>query len=258
MRTLSGGLSAHYSAGARTRASQLQGFLGALHEVGAPVLHPQGEVALVVADAPDWRRLCRYPYGMPFVRNLPGGQGVLIFAAADFRPRFLGRFEPMLLGAAREGHRPPGHISEFVDLMLGHEWGHALANLSGLRTRVRWLDELIASYLFVVALRSHPRADLLGRLTDWSQLQVTGTAQHQGALGDFEYPRSRAGFEKLLWYQGVFTLRALELAPRRGWEFPLALREALPAAHRGELARSLVSVEPSFKPWFRVFGREPN
>ena len=42
--------------------------------------------------------------------------------------------------------------------------------------------------------------------------------------------------------------------PQRGWSFPLELRAALPVANRGELARSLVAVEPSFRPWFAVFG----
>lgn len=248
---------ARHSAGARTRARQLQAFLRPLQQVAAPVLKPQGSMTLIVAGSSDWRRLCNYPYGLPFTRNGPGGASAAIMAAADYQPRFVRRFDEMLLEAGRGGVRAPAHIGEFVDLMVGHEWGHAAANLSGLRTRVRWLDELVASYLFVAALHATDQAHLLRRLTDWTRLQVAGTAAYRSDLADFEYPRSRSGWNKLLWYQGVFTERALQLVPERGWDFPLELRAALPVANRGELARNLIAVEPSFKPWFAVFGR-PN
>lgn len=246
---------ARHSAGGRMRARQLQAFLRPLQEVAAPVMEPQGAMTLIVANSSDWRKLCSYPYGLPFTRNGPGGTSAAIMAAADYQPRFIRRFDEMLLGAGKAGLRAPAQIGEFVDLMVGHEWGHAVANLSGLRTRVRWLDELVASYMFVAALQATEQKEMLARLTEWTTLQVAGTTSFRGDLADFEYPRSRAGWGKLLWYQGVFTERALELVPERGWSFPLELRRALPVADRGELARSLVAVEPSFKPWFAVFGR---
>ena len=230
---------ARHSAGARTRARQLQAFLRPLHEVAAPVLEPEGAMTLIVAGSSDWRRLCNYPYGLPFTRNGPKGTSAAIMAAADYQPRFVRRFDEMLLEAGRAGLRAPAHIGEFVDLMVGHEWGHAVANLSGLRTRVRWLDELIASYMFVAALHATEQTEMLTRLREWTELQVAGTTAFRGDLADFEYPRTRAGWG---------------LAPTRGWEFPLELCAAMPVAHRGELARSLVAVEPSFKPWFAVFG----
>lgn len=245
---------ARHSAGARTRARQLQAFLRPLQLEAAPVLEPEGVMTLIVAGSGDWRRLCNYPYGLPFTRNGAGGASVAIMAAADYQPRFVRRFDEMLLEAGRAGVSAPAHIGEFVDLMVGHEWGHAVANLSGLRTRVRWLDELVASYLFVAALHATGQTHMLERLAAWTELQVAGTTDYRSDLADFEYPRSRAGWNKLLWYQGVFTERALELVPQRGWSFPLELRSALPVAHRGELARNLVAVEPSFKPWFAVFG----
>ncbi len=246
---------ARYSVGAGRRAGQLQRFLQPLQASALPVLQPQGPVTLLVANRQDWRRLCSYPYGLPFTRTAPRNASVTIMVAADYQPRLLRRFDDLLLTAAREGARAPAQIGEFLDLMVGHEWGHAAANLSGLRTRVKWLDELIASYLFVQALHATGQTELLARLTAWVQVQLAGTRHAAGDLATFEYPRSRAGWGKLLWYQGVFTERALELAPLRGWDFPLELRSALPAAHRGELARSLIQVEPSFKPWFAVFGR---
>ena len=195
-------------------------------------------MTLIVAGQSDWRKLCSYPYGLPFTRNGPGGTSAAIMAAADYQPRFVRRFDEMLLEAGRAGHRAPAHIGEFLDLMVGHEWGHAVGNLSGMRTRVRWLDELLASYLFVAALHATRQAHMLERLTAWTELQVAGTAGYRGDLADFEYPRSRAGWNKLLWYQGVFTQRALELVPARGWSFPLELRAALPADPDGTITHT--------------------
>lgn len=255
LRPLAGGsLPVRHSVGARARAAQLLAFLGPLQEVGAGALKPPAAPALIVANSRDWRRLCSYPYGLPFTRNLPG-PAALLFAAADYPPRFLRAFDSMLLKAAKEGHRAPGQVGEFVDLMVGHEWGHSLANLSGLRTRVRWLDELIATYLFVAALKEAGMSERLARLKAWAELQVAGTNEYRGDLAQFEYPRTRSGMNKLLWYQGVFTLKALELAASRGFGFPLELRSHLPAAHRGEVAKGLVAAEPSFREWFRIFGR---
>ncbi len=246
---------ARHSAGARTRARQLQAFLRPLQQAAAPVLEPEGSMTLIVAGSSDWRRLCAYPYGLPFTRNGPGGASVAVLAAADYQPRFIRRFDEMLLQAARAGVSAPAQVAEFVDLMVGHEWGHAVANLSGLRTRVKWLDEFVASYMFVAALHATEQDHMLHRLQQWARLQVTGTDEYRGDLADFEYPRTRSGWNKLLWYQGVFTERALQLVPARGWSFPLELRAALPVSDRGELARNLIKVEPSFKSWFAVFGR---
>src|SRR5690606_11874028 len=115
-----------------------------------PVLRPEGRVTRVVADGSDWRRIFSYSYGLPFTRNLP--DAAVIVAAADYPERFLKRFDDPLLRAAKAGAKAPGHIGELLDLMVGHEWGHAIANRSGLRTGVKWLDEFMATYLLVQAL----------------------------------------------------------------------------------------------------------
>lgn len=249
-------LPARHSAGARVRAGQLQAFLRPLQLAAEAAIGPVGNVTLVVANSKDWHRLCRYPYGLPFTRTGVGGRDATVVAASDHQPRLLHRFDDVRLAAAKAGVRAPAEPAEFVDLMIGHEWGHAVSNLSGLRTRLKWLDELNATYVFVQALRETGQEALVERLAAWARWQVAGTAHEMGDLAAFEYPRGRAGWGKLLWYQGVFTQRALELAPRRGWDYLRELRGALPAADRGRLARALVEVEPSFRPWFRVFGRE--
>lgn len=259
-------LPARHSAGARVRAGQLQAFLRPLQEVASRALVSSGaieaeptsaNVTLLVANSKDWQRLCRYPYGLPFTRTAPGGRSATVVAAADYQPRLLRRFDDVALTAGKASVAAPGNPSEFLDLMIGHEWGHAFCNVSGLRTRLRWLDELNATYLLVQAVHAAGLDPVLERLAAWARWQVAGTEHDKGDLASFEYPRGRAGFARLLWYQGVFAERALEMAPGNGWDYLLGLRAVLPGADRGRLARTLIELDPSFKPWFAVFGTRP-
>jgi hypothetical protein len=119
-------------------------------------------------------------------------------------------------------------------------------------------------------LRATEQTVRLDRMAAWARVQVAGgdgadLRERRGGAGEvrpaafdlasFEYPRGRTGLARSLWFQGVFTQRALEVSASRGWEFLLALRKALPAAHRGEVARALIDTDASFRPWFAVFGR---
>lgn len=249
------GLSVSYSHGAKRRAGQLSAWLAKLQRGAVGPLAPRSSVRLMVADSADWHKVCAYPYGLPFTRNEPGLATVVV--AADYPERFLRRFDDLLLAAGHAGVATPGPLVEFLDLLVGHEWGHAIANVSGLRTYLRWLDELLATYLFVQALRTAGEESNLELLARWAEVQVAAGQEGSAAgwpLDGFEYPRGRMALPRLLWYQGVLTQRALELSLTRGWDFPLELGGALPTADRGELARRLVAVEPSFKPWFAVFG----
>ena len=223
-----------------------------MQRAAMPVLRPEGRVTLVVADGSDWRRIFSYSYGLPFTRNLP--DAAVIVAAADYPERLLKRFDDPLLRAAKAGAKAPGHIGELLDLMIGHEWGHAIANRSGLRTGVKWLDEFMATYLLVQALLATGGSRSHELLTAWAGVQVAATDELKGALDDFEYPRGRMGLARLMWFQGVFTQRALALAPERGWDLALELQEALPAEHKGRVSSALVRIEPSFRSWFSVFG----
>ncbi len=254
-------LSARHSHGARSRTAHLLGFLSPLQAAAKDVLEPTGEVSLLVAGGKDWGMVCNYPYGLPFTRNLPGGS--VIVAAADYPERLTRRFDELFLAAGKAG-AAPGHVSEFLDLIVGHEWGHAIANQSGLRTMVRWLDEFMATYLFAQALLTTGGPEGERLLTRWTAVQVAATEDLKGALDEFEYPRGRMGLPRMLWFQGTFMRRALELAPERGWGLPLDLIKALPAVmgpgstrHRGDVARALIEVEPSFRQWFAVFGDDP-
>lgn len=243
-------LPTQHSSRARVRAAQLARFIHQLHRLGERRLGALEGLTLLVISHDDWRRLFSYPYGLPFTRTHPGG--VRVVAAADYPARLLSRWDAILLRAANQGYAPPGPVAEFLDLLVGHEWGHGAANLSGLRSRVKWFDEFMATYLFLAALQEVD-ADLLGRFRCWAELHVAGSAVARADLGAFEYPLARLGFDNLLWFQGVFTSGAADLLNRRGWDFPLAMRRRLKTPGRSALARALIEVEPEFKAWFAVF-----
>lgn len=244
-------LPARHSPGARRRAAQLQQFLRPLQDLAAARLGSDEPPELLVLGAEDWRRLFSYPYGLPFTRS---AQGVRLVVAASYPERLLHRFDEVLLRAGEQGVCAPGDLREFLDLLVGHEWGHAAANLAGLRSRVKWLDEFMATYLFLLALQDAGEEAILRRFLAWAQLGICGSGLERAPLGTFEYPRARQGLGQMLWFQGMFSLRA-EALLGRGWGFALELRELLATGgHRGEVARGLVALEPSFREWFAVFG----
>jgi hypothetical protein len=279
---------ARHSAGARPRTAQLQGFLRPLQQVAVTALPVVGTVALAVVGPEDWRRLFSYPYGFPFTRSrqsgasLAGADGptVTVVAPADYPARLLRRFDPVLLRAAQAGVRPPapgavprgpavieapaasGDVRELLDLVVGHEWGHAAAALAGLRVRVQWLDELIATAVYLAALREVGASGVIERVLAWAAVQAAGGDDSRRDLGAFEYPRGRLRLPQLVWFQGVLTQRAWQVvgSPGDPWSFLLALHAAVEGvvpgpgtSHRGDVARALVGVEPSFREWFTVF-----
>ena len=258
LQPLPGSPPARFSKGAQRRTAQLRRFLGELQAGATPHLGDLSSTELLIVSRQDWKALFSYPYGLPFTRTQKG-KGVSIVAAADYPPKMLRRWDDILVRAALSGEKAPGDVREFLDFLIGHEWGHAAANLSGLRSRVKWVDEFMATYIFLAALEAAHLDGVKARFTAWARLQVAGTTVKRADLGSFEYPRGRLDFNNLLWFQGVFTLRAAELLEERGWDFPVALRERLQGdrkVNRGEVSRLLLEVEPSFREWFKVFAVE--
>ena len=300
---------ARASAGARGRATQLQAFLRPLQAAAAERFELHGQAELWVAHAEDWAKLTSAPYGWPFTRTRrtpasaagAAGPTTAIVVAAEVPGRLVQRFDPILLAAARGGVRAPvgegsgaqergslleapyarADVRELFDLVVGHEWGHAVAQAAGLRTHVKWLDELLATVLYLAALRATGADGTLRRFLAWADVQVAGgaamaealpprfgrgvrpTAPPRRDLGAFETPRGKLRLADLVWFQGVFSRRAWALVEAEGWGFPERLLAALegvdtgPGARaRGDVARALVQVEPGFRDWFRTFGVE--
>ena len=329
----SGSRSAH---GAAARARRVQAFLVPLQRAAAARFALHGHNELWVLGSDDWARVTRAPYGWPFTRTratpasaaLAAGPTTAIIMAAEVPGRLVKRFEPVLLAAARAGVLPPragaatvapaaggaatleeaplarADARELLDLVVGHEWGHAFAVAAGLRTRVKWLDELVATTAFLAALDELGAVETRRRFLAWAEVQVAGGGAATGVerprharrpsagpdprarsdpnprarsdpdprarsdpelprrdLGAFETPRGRLRLPELAWFQGVFAQRADTLVAADGWGFLERLRWALEDVDtgrgrdaRGEVARALVKVEPSFRAWFRTFG----
>jgi hypothetical protein len=270
------------SSGLEHRTHALRAYLGALHaglETG--LARDLASVRLLVLSEADWRNANPYPYGFTFFRRLKDGTG-MIFAPANYPPNLLWVFRALL---AKAESKPTSSLEMFLDLTLGHELGHAIADQIGLRTHVKWLDEFLATYLYLAALKKTMPENLETVLT-WgkvlsgtnlecaladmallkpsgsrtrtakrreTQIQDTTVPRHD--LGAFEYPLVRLPLANQAWYQARFTLFAAQLLEQHGFEFINALLEVLPKAKgRGAISKALVRLEPSFKAWFASFG----
>ena len=277
------------SAGIERRGVALQSYLADLHaRLEAGLGRPLGPVTVRVLREPDWKAEVRYPYGFTFYRRLRSGAG-LIFAPADYPGRLLWVFKAVIVRAERGGVQSPGSLEEFLDLTLGHELGHAVADQLALRTGVRWLDEFLATYAYLAALRE-AMPDAYARVLAWGRVfssdpfecaladptltdpTVTKPSGKRGRLakarlepqdrvnrtdlGAFEYPLVRLPLANQAWYQARFTLRAAELLEARGFGFLVDATQKLPASNgRGGVSRAVIALEPSFRTWFASFGQ---
>lgn len=239
---------AEYSPGGRLRALELQRFLIRLHDALAP-LRPIPPVTLYVLDEHDWRRFTRLPYGYPFQRSKPG-EGYGVFAPLRYPNRLLERLAQVFAEAARRGGRLPGPLAVFLDLMIAHEYAHAVAVAWGLRARVRWVDEFLANYLYLLALhRCDP--ELYAQARAWAELAARLVPERR-SLGSFErYPRRP--LSEQLWFQGVFTLEAARMIETAEDRFIRRLLETAPLSRRN-VHRKLLEAEPDLKAFFRTFG----
>ncbi len=242
-------LPAHASSGHLLRAKALQDYLAAVHAALA-AYREIPPVTLYVLDEAAWGRYSRYPYGFAFQRTGPAGV-LEVFAPARYPERLLTRLAEVFLEAARAGARLPGPPRAFLDLTLAHEYAHAAAIAWRLRVRVRWIDEFIANYLYVLALaQQHPERYQSARAWATFTAHLTPTRTD---LGGYErYPRKP--LQDQLWFQGQFTAFAAHLIETDGDRLLRALLAQAPLK-RSTIHRVLVQLEPRFRGWFARFGR---
>jgi hypothetical protein len=273
-----------FSTGAQSRGLALKAYLTELlKNLSHSLAREFAVVKLLVFNQHDWGQNAPYPYGFTFYRRLKNAQG-LIFAPANYPARMLWTYREVILQAQKLGIQAPGTLEEFFDLTLGHELGHAIADQLELRTRVRWVNEFMATYLYLLALKNTNHA-ALERVLQWAQ--VFGISEYQttpdsslskpasigrrktkqrleqeGAspvnrtdLGAFEFPFSRLTTANQAWFQAQLLTQAHSILEARGADFVLAASEQLKNAKgRGEISRALLKLEPGLKAWFKVFG----
>jgi hypothetical protein len=223
----------------------MQAYLLELHSVLSRY-RPIPSIHLMVLGQEDWNARARNPYGFAFQRTSPSG-GLFVFCPARYPERLLWRLREVLLPAAKQVGLP-GKVEGFLDLNLGHEYAHAVAVAWALRTRVRWVDEFVANYLWLLAL-SQSNPALFGLAGAWGHT-LTHLTPSDPQLGSYE--RKRPGVADQLWFQGQFTCLAVELVEKRQDRLLVGLLEAAPLK-RSTVHKVLVGLEPSFKPWFAEF-----
>ncbi len=204
----------------------------------------------------------------------------VIFAPANYPPRMLWTYREVILKAQKAGIPAPGMLEEFLDLALGHELGHAVADQLGLRTGVRWIDEFLATFLYLLSLKNtNPQA--LGRVLQWAEVfgiasnennlkpslikptkvytkQLLAQAQASPVtrtdLGAFEFPFSRLTPANQAWFQAKLLKQAHSILETRGVGFMVqALEQLVQLNGRGQISRALLTLEPGLKAWFKVF-----
>jgi hypothetical protein len=207
---------------------------------------PIPSIHLMVLGQEDWNARARNPYGFAFQRTSPSG-GLFVFFPACYPERLLWRLREVLLPAAKQAGLPGG-LEEFLDLNLGHEYAHAVAVAWGLRARVRWVDEFLANYLWLLALwQTNPGFFELARAWGHTLTHLTPSNPQLGS-----YERKKPGVSDQLWFQGQFTSLAAELVGKHQDRLLLGLLEAAPL-RRSTVHKVLVGLEPGFKRWFAEF-----
>ena len=234
------------SEGAVLRGKAMQEYLLQLRGVLEPyrAIPP---VHLLVLNETDWASRVKSPYGFAFQRTSLK-EGLYLFLPKHYPDRLLWRLREVLVPAVKASVKAPSQPSDFLDLNLGHEYAHAVAVTWGLRTRVKWVDEFLANYLFLLALQA-ARPDLYPVVKTWSQI-IAHLVPRETSLGSYE--SKPKGLVDQLWFQGQFTLEAARLVEEKGDELLRGLLEAAPLK-KSTVHKLLVGLEPGLREWFASF-----
>lgn len=148
------------------RARQVQSFLNDLQDVTNKHLG-SSHLELFVLSRRDWQQVLRSPYGI-CVARLRKNQGQL-FVSADYPQRLLHQFDDLFLEAS---FKPPGELSELLDLMLGFEWAYLNLRSRNLVTKDAQLNALRACQLYLLSLQTAGWDGLEERLNLWTTLEL--------------------------------------------------------------------------------------
>jgi hypothetical protein len=188
--------------------------------------HVEPDIALVVADEPDWPGEWS-PYGMPFFRSEAGEirPGIVVMPAG--RGDFWIAMAQDLRDASPRGHArllatyPDGaggvDLQPFFDLITIHELGHGFEELGDLRLPTAWLSEIFAN-LALHAFVATRQSDSLETLEVLSTVgAATGRTRAEGysTLDEFEahYPGRDEPMDPMnyVWFQYRFQRLAAEI-----------------------------------------------
>jgi len=240
---------AQASEGAVLRARAMQQYLLELRAT-LNLYQPVPLVHLLVLNEADWSARVKHSYGFPFQRTSLK-EGLYLFLPKHYPDRFVWRLREVLVPAIKLVGRPPGQPGDFLDLNLGHEYAHAIAVAWGLRTRTKWVDEFLANYLYLLALKK-ALPDIYPEAKAWGQILAHLTPS-EPSLGS--YQSKPKGLNDQLWFQGQFTTEAANIVEAKGDALLRGLLEAAPLK-KSAVHKLLVGLEPDLKEWFARFGRK--
>lgn len=237
---------AQASEGAVLRAKAMQDYLLSLHSALQDYLKVP-VVQLYVLNESDWVAQARNPYGFPFQRTSVK-DGLSVFLPKHYPDRFIWRLREALVPAIKAVGRPQGQPGDLLDLNLGHEFAHAVAVAWGLRTRVKWVDEFLANYLYLLAMHK-ALPDLYPKAKFWGEL-LAHLVPYDPSLGSYE--TKKKSLVDQLWFQGQFTTKAALIVEEKKDALLKGLLEAAPLK-KSTVHKVLMALEPDLKDWFAAF-----
>jgi hypothetical protein len=191
--SLPGKVKTVYTAGFKTRAETLQKFVEAaekFYEKQYPKL--KFSTRLNVLAKKDWENQVKIPYGIPYAWQQN------IYVGAD---------KQYVAAMFHTGVKPGDEQLAVFDALVIHELGHYfLLTLTNTDTKLKWLDEFLASY-FMNAFTRQANFD--------ATLPPVGPykPEHQ-SLADFEAIYLGVGPQNYDWYQRQFLKLGYTLYPK--------------------------------------------
>lgn len=265
---IAGELPTFYTHGYEGHARDLQRFMTGERAFVEQQLGVDVPLSLAVLDAKQWKRVeHQLPYPMPSVTGEPS---VALMPAdwaqgPDFFPK-QSEVDPALVKTARmHGMTWTEASHRAMDLVGGHELGHAALDAFGISPGTHWLNEFLASYVMYAYLE-HDRRDLLWLIPAMQAICRVDKPQPHVSLDDFE-----AQYMRILstdpanysWYQGQFMAQVQALYRRKGVSFLREMRKEFPpgeqrfALGNAETLRRLDAIDPGFSAWAKSLAALP-
>ena len=217
------------------------------------------QVSLAVLDASRWMKVePDLPYGLPSISDPPRMALMPInWAEVNFLPMpDPDHADAGLLASARRAHLSWRRIIDIgADLIIAHEFGHALAATMGIDTEVSWFNELIAGYA-LYAYTKGGRQDLVTPLELFYAYTETLPHRHSSLRYLDGHYTDILSNEPMNygWYQGQLFARIEEVYRHEGVEFLNEIRTDIKAKGKyteNTIFERLETLGPGWKAWSR-------
>lgn len=245
-----------HTPGFERRAKGLQLLIQGESDFFRRVLGVEAPVELAVLDEAQWKQVERLaPYGMPSVQA-----GMALMPATQSQADDRETVDPTLVRRIEQAGLPWREaMAQAFDLILLHEYGHALTAEYGISKEANWVSEFTATYFLYAYIREeHPELRSYWEVFN----QAHSTLPHPyRSLGDFQRHYSKLVGElplNYVWYQSRFEARVEQVYARKGVGFLQALKVALPSNQEtaklslDDVLKRLETIDTGFLDWTRI------